>query len=181
MEYRMIGTENLTRALFAHFIRRQEVTKCWRREAGEWVIRDAPFTDDWSEKDYALLLAELRELLSNGGIVIGAFYKNELKGFASVSGVLFGGRREYLDLTNLHVSQDMRRQGIGRELFLRAADIAREHGAKKLYLSAHSAIESQAFYRAMGCVEATEYSAYHTEKEPFDCQMEYCLDKEGNW
>ena len=79
MEYRMIGTENLTRALFAHFIRRQEVTKCWRREAGEWVIRDAPFTDDWSEKDYALLLAELRELLSNGGIVIGAFYKNELR------------------------------------------------------------------------------------------------------
>ena len=119
MEYRMVGTENLTRALFAHFIRRQEVTKCWRREAGEWVIRDVPFTDDWSEKDYATLFSELRELLSNGGIVIGAFYKNELKGFASVSGILFGGRREYLDLTNLHVSQDMRRHGIGRELFLR--------------------------------------------------------------
>lgn len=98
----MIGTENLTRALFAHFIRRQEVTRCWRREAGEWVIRDVPFTDDWSEKDYATLFSELRELLSNGGIVIGAFYKGELKGFASVSGVLFGGRREYLDLTNLH-------------------------------------------------------------------------------
>ena len=70
MEYRMVGTENLTRALFAHFIRRQEVTKCWRREAGEWVIRDVPFTDDWSEKDYATLFSELRELLSNGGIVI---------------------------------------------------------------------------------------------------------------
>lgn len=173
MEYRMISTENLTRALFAHFIRCQEVTKCWRKEAGEWVIRDAPFIDDWSEEDYAALLAELQELLSNGGIVIGAFYKGELKGFASVSGILFGGQREYLDLTNLHVSQDMRRRGVGRELFLRAADFAREHGAKKLYLSAHSAIESQAFYRAMGCIEAVEYSAYHTEKEPFDCQMEY--------
>ncbi len=130
MEYRMVGTENLTRALFAHFIRRQEVTKCWRREAGEWVIRDVPFTDDWSEKDYATLFSELRELLSNGGIVIGAFYKNELKGFASVSGVLFGGRKEHLDLTNLYVSQDMRRHEIGWELFY-ARQILQESTAPK--------------------------------------------------
>ncbi len=28
---------------------------------------------------------------------------------------------------------------------------------------------------ATGCVEAKEYQSVHTEKEPFDCQMEYQL------
>ena len=46
---------------------------------------------------------------------------------------------------------------------------------KKLYLSAHSAVETQAFYAAMGCVEAREYNEAHVASEPFDCQMEYAL------
>ena len=50
-----------------------------------------------------------------------------------------------------------------------------EKGAGKLYISAHSAVESQAFYKAMGCVEAKEINAAHAEKEPFDCQLEFSL------
>jgi len=73
------------------------------------------------------------------------------------------------------VSEDMRRGGIGKALFLAAAEWARKQGAKKLYISAHSAVESQAFYRAMGCVEAAEYHQKHVEAEPFDCQLEYVL------
>ncbi len=85
-----------------------------------------------------------------------------------------------MDLSSLHVSQDMRRKGVGRELFTRASAFARERGAQKLYISAHSAVESQAFYRAMGCVEAEEYQQAHVDKEPFDCQMEYDLRGPGN-
>ena len=51
MEYREIAPGELDRALFRHFERRQEVTKCRRRENGVWVVRDAPFIDDWSEAD----------------------------------------------------------------------------------------------------------------------------------
>ena len=65
--------------------------------------------------------------------------------------------------------------GIGRTLFLAAAEWAKEKGAKKLYLSAHSAAESQAFYRSIGCVDARIYSRKHVEDEPYDCQMEYAL------
>lgn len=32
-----------------------------------------------------------------------------------------------------------------------------EKKAEKLYISAHSAVESQAFYKAIGCREAEEY------------------------
>ncbi|MFQ8831658.1 MAG: hypothetical protein ACLR7U_01315 [Ruthenibacterium lactatiformans] len=56
MEYREIAPGELDRALFRHFERRQEVTKCRRRENGVWVVRDAPFIDDWSEADYAFLV-----------------------------------------------------------------------------------------------------------------------------
>ena len=77
-----------------------------------------------------------------------------------------------MDLSSIHVSEDMRGRGIGRELFRIAKNWAKQHGAKKLYISAHSAVESQAFYRAMGCVEAQEYNPEHVAKEPCDCQLE---------
>ena len=69
----------------------------------------------------------------------------------------------------------MRGRGIGKRLFLTAACWAKEQGAEKLYISGHSSVESQAFYKAMGCREAEEYSAYHVEKEPCDCQLELPL------
>ena len=31
---------------------------------------------------------------------------------------------------------------------------------------------NEAFYRAMGCVEAEVYNRQHVEKEPYDCQLE---------
>ena len=69
----------------------------------------------------------------------------------------------------------MRGKGIGKRLFLAAGKWAKEHGAEKLYISAHSAVETQGFYRAMGCVEAQEYNQTHVEAEPYDCQLEYSL------
>ena len=39
-------------------------------------------------------------------------------------------------------------------------------------ISAHSAVESQAFYKSMGCVEAEVYNQKHVEDEPYDCQLE---------
>ena len=53
--------------------------------------------------------------------------------------------------------------------------MAKSNGAEKLYISAHSAVESQAFYHAMGCVEAVEYKKEHVEQEPYDRQLEYWL------
>lgn len=102
----------------------------------------------------------------------GAFENGRLKGFVAVLPEIFGGENRYVDLASIHVSQDMRRRGIGTALFLKAKEWARQQGAGKLYISAHSAVESQAFYRGMGCVEAKLYHQKHVEEEPFDVQME---------
>ncbi len=175
IEYRMLQEQETDRRLFRDFIRRQVVDQCLRRENGVWVVRSDPFIDDWTEEDYQTLIDCLQNTIRTGGFVCGAFSDGRLKGFASVENGFFGGENRYHDLSSLHVSEDMRRNGIGKALFLAAAEWARKQGAKKLYISAHSAIESQAFYRAMGCVEATEYNQKHVAAEPYDCQMEYVL------
>jgi len=172
MEYAFLRESELQKGLFAHFNRRQTVTRCRRKIAGQWTVIDDPFVDDWSEADYDALQADLRNLLGRGGAVIGAFEGEQLKGFAAVDARPLGEDGEYLDLPYLHVSAELRGRGVGRALFACAKRWAREHGAKKLYISAHSAVESQAFYRAMGCVEAAEYSAAHVTRESCDCQLE---------
>lgn len=175
LQYRNLRAEEINRALFQDFIRHQTVTKCRRKEKNLWVIKDDPFIDDWSEADYQTLITCLKNTVSSGGLVRAAFYHDRLKGFVSVEPELFGGEQRYLDLSSLHVSEDMRGQGIGTALFVSAKEWAAKRGAAKLYISAHSAIESQAFYTAMGCVEAQVYNQRHVEAEPYDCQLECSL------
>ena len=98
-----------------------------------------------------------------------------LKGFASVESRPMGTRGQYRELSSLHVSAECRRRGLGRVLFAKAAGWARAQGAEKLYISSHSALETQRFYRALGCTDALEPDAAHTAREPFDCQLEYRL------
>lgn len=114
------------------------------------------------------------------GFAYGAMQSNVLKGFVTVDAKALGPDNEYLDLRDLFVSADARGQGIGRELFRAAAQWARSKGACKLYLSAHSTIETQAFYKAMGCVDAKYISLRHVEKEPYDRQLEYPLFPDCN-
>lgn len=172
IEYRDLGEAEISMELFGSFNRRQVVTDCWRREDGQWVIRHAPFIDDWSAEDYQVLIECLKDTITAGGFVHGAFAEGRLKGFVAVLPEIFGGENRYADLVSIHVSQDMRGQGIGTTLILKAKEWARERGAGKLYISAHSAVESQAFYRKMGCVEAKLYHQKHVEEEPFDVQLE---------
>lgn len=167
--------DDICMELFQDFHRHQVVNLCWRQIEGEWRIQSDPFIDDWNLEDYKFLVSCLRNTARKGGFVLGAFQKDRLKGFISVEPERFGQKKEYLDLSSLHVSEEMRGLGIGRELFFQAKKWASNQGAKKLYISAHSAVESQAFYRAMGCVEAKEIQVSHVEQEPFDCQLECSL------
>ena len=171
-EWKKLEENDICMALFRHFHRRQAVTKCWRKVEGRWRVMDIAFIDDWAQKDYMELVQCLRRTAKAGGLVLGAFLDGQLKGFVSVEPEPLGGGGQYLDLSAIHVSEESRGKGIGKGLFLAAKQWAKERGAEKLYISAHSAVESQAFYRAMGCVEALEYQWSHVEKEPCDCQLE---------
>lgn len=172
IRYKELCADELGAALFKDFDRRQVVTDCWRREGDTWTIKSAPFIDDWSAADYQTLVTCLKNTARTGGLVYAAFVDDQLKGFVSVEPTLFGGPQCYLDLSSLHVSADMRGKGIGKALFLAAKGWARKKGGKKLYISSHSAAETQAFYQAMGCVDAQEYAQEHVDAEPYDRQLE---------
>lgn len=177
MLIRPLRETELTSALFDGFHRHQVTTRCKKKIDGVWREVDCAFVDeDWDADDLIELTGLLRQILVRGGIVFSAFDESgSLKGFSAVEGRLFGSRQQYLDLAWLHVSEDQRSRSIGKALFRRSADWAISHGAKKLYISAHSALESQAFYAAMGCVEAEEYDQTHTKNEPGACQLEFDL------
>ena len=105
----------------------------------------------------------------------GAFDGGRIIGFAIVSHRIFGTTSRYVQLVCFQISEEYRRQGIGRKLFSLACEEARRLGAEKLYISAHSSKESQAAYRALGCTPAEEVNEGLAAAEPFDVQMEYRL------
>lgn len=175
ISYRKLTAVEINEALFTGFNRYQDVKKCWRKESGQWVLKDIAFTEQWGPEEYKLLVHCLQNTVKTGGTVFGAFQDNLLAGFCSVEGQFFGSRNQYLQLSSIHISYDKRGMGIGKELFTIACNKAKTMGAEKLYISAHSSQETQSFYKALGCIEAIEYNDELVAKEPFDCQLEYGL------
>lgn len=130
LKYRALYADEICRELFNDFIRHQIVTKCWRKENGKWIIKDAPFVDDWIEKDYQILVSCLKNTVLSNGLVYAAFYDGNLKGFVSVEPEIFGGEQGYCDLSSIHISEDMRNKGIGKTLFLKRRNGLNKKGLK---------------------------------------------------
>ena len=175
MEYRELKVNDIHISLFNNFERRQIVTKRLEQVGDEWNEIDFNFVDDWEEDEYTFLIKCLQNTDKTGGLVIGVFWANQLKGFASAESKLFGSKEEYIELSHIYTSNDMRGRGIGKVLFGYVTSWAKEQGAKKLYISSHSAVETQAFYNKLGCVDAIEIDKKHIEEEPYDRQLEFIL------
>lgn len=126
MEFINIEADKIKEELFSNFKRYQKVTKCWRKIEGQWVIKDIEFTEEWGIDEYKILSSCLKNTVETGGMVMGAFLDGILKGFVSVEAGVFGGNKEYLDLSSIHVSVDMRGNGVGKELFRLAKKWAKE-------------------------------------------------------
>jgi ribosomal protein S18 acetylase RimI-like enzyme len=173
--YKELKENEINISLFSSFNRYQEVKKCWRKEDGEWILKDMVFTEQWGPEEFKSLVEGLHDTLKSGGAVIGAFSNDVLVGFASIENEFFGSKKEYLELSSLHTSYESRGMGIGKTLFSLMCRKAKEMGAQKLYISTQSSQETQAFYKAVGCVEAVEYNYILVEKEPFDCHLEFSL------
>lgn len=149
--------------------------ECWRQRDGEWKLLPISYEEDWDLSQCRGLAAVILKRLEEGGFAYGAFLGDVLIGFALVRPGTFGSRGQYLDLEEFHVSEPFRGHGAGGALFRLAAEEARSKGARKLYISAHSAKETMAAYKKLGCVLAEEINAELAEKEPCDVQLEYVL------
>lgn len=173
--YQKLNQDFLHQDILNDFNRYQEVRKCWRKQNNEWVLIDNPFVENWDLNKKHYIVSEMVKCISNHGIAYGATAGNRLIGFACISNEFFGNNNEYINLISIQVSAEYRKQGIGKHLFELISSSARQLGAGKLYISAHSSEESQAFYRSIGCVDAAEINQSIADEEPFDCQLEFVL------
>lgn len=166
--------ENFFMGSLQGFIRHQEVYSCWRWEAGQWAIKPVRFTEQWGEEKLREMERDALEILTHGyGFM--AVEGEQIRGFALVDSCPVGERGEYIELTDFQVSEPYRHRGIGGQLFKLAAEEAKRRGAEKLYISAHSSVESQGAYKALGCRYATWIYEKKRQAEPCDVQMEYVL------
>lgn len=173
--YAPLTAENFGPESLDKFARRQHVKQCWRRVDGALVLRPVEYIEDWTPQERRDVAAQVLRAADSGGAAFGAFSGGEVAGFAALAGKRLGSRGQYADLTLFYVSQPLRGRGIGRALFGMACAAARDMGAERLYISAHSASEVMAAYRALGCVEAEEPDPRHAAEEPCDVQLEFRL------
>ncbi|MGN0374227.1 MAG: GNAT family N-acetyltransferase [Butyrivibrio sp.] len=173
--YSKLTEDNFNETALDDFIRHQEVKECWRQIENELVLVPNYFVEEWDSKKRREIARMILDVIGSGGFAYGAFLDGKVIGYILISNKFFGSDNQYIELIMFHVSEPYRNMGIGKTLFELACGTARETGAKKFYISAHSSKESQAAYRKLGCTEATEINREIAESEPFDIQMEFTL------
>ena len=171
-----LSLEDIKPDMFKHLDRYQEIKKRWKDIDGERVLADSPHTIDWDEATkQKIATTDCTEAICSGGCVWAAFDNEKLIGFCAVSGKPIGSQEQYMQLRQIHVSYAYRGKGIGRRLFSLSAETMKTCTAKKLYIVANPSEESQAFYRAMGCVDAEEIIPALFD-DSYDVHMEYALE-----
>ena len=174
--YLFLTEQNFNEDALDDFSRHQEVKECWRKNRDhKYVLVANEYVEDWDLNKRREVAREILNRIAGNGFAYGAFHEGKVVGYILISTVPFGKSKQYMELMHYHVSEPYRRHGIGKELFKLACAAAKEAGAKKLYISAHSSKESQAAYRKLGCTEATEIDPVIAENEPYDVQMEFVL------
>ena len=175
MLFSRLDDKNFTGRSLDSFVRHQTVTECWRRTDGDWKLVPIMYEENWSLEQCREIAENVRLHMNLDQTGFGAFTGGRIVGFATVSHHLFGATARYAELVCFQISEEYRRQGIGKKLFSMVCEEALRLGAEKLYISSHSSKESQAAYRALGCTPAEEINASLVAEEPFDVQLEYRL------
>ena len=174
-QYKRLDNTNFTVHSLDDFVRHQTVTACWRKTDNDWKLVPNVYEENWSLEQRREIAEDVVHHMNLDQTGFGAFEGERIIGFATVSRRIFGVAARYVQLVCLQISEEYRRQGIGRKLFSMACEEARQLGADKLYISGHSSKESQAAYRALGCSFTEEINEELAAAEPFDVQMEYRL------
>ncbi|WP_137791261.1 GNAT family N-acetyltransferase [Bacillus sp. E(2018)] len=170
-----ISMMELTDDFLNEFNRYQETKQVWYVEDKDYKMKDDYFIDDWTPERKVQVIQELRRCVRSGGVVAAAWKQKQVVGFANVESERFGSDTQYVELPYLHVSNGVRGMGIGKKLFALCCQEAKKLGSKKLYIAAHPSIESQSFYRAVGCSPAEEVNERIFKREPLDIQLEKVL------
>jgi ribosomal protein S18 acetylase RimI-like enzyme len=124
--------------------------------------------EGFGEHSVAARIARCADLLADGAVLIGAFDADVLMGLTIVHPSFEPGLGW---LAFLHVSRPHRRHGAARELWRAAAGLARQAGARSLYVSATPTGSAVGFYLGQGCRLAEPAHPTLFAEEPDDIHL----------
>lgn len=170
-------------------LRREDIPLIWTIDRAEVIdglyvlvdgaleLRDYHFeAHGWPPGEAEQYTPILLDCFDHGGWFCGAFQGDDLLGIAVLEGRFIGHERDMLQLKFLHVSRRARGQGLGVELFERSRGVARERGAKRLYVSATPSQHTIDFYLRRGCRVTDEPDPELFALEPEDIHLECTTD-----
>ena len=168
----VLTSVNFDNAILDSFERRQETTQVLVMDSNRLLEKEDHFEDDWTLERKRDIVSHFKSTITHGGVVILAQREKDVLGFAVIEPETFGERSTYRELSYIHTSFPSRGIGIGRHLFAEAKKAAKQLGVEKLYIGAHPSVETQNFYKRMGCVLAEEINHTIYEREVRDIQLE---------
>jgi len=71
IKYRQLKNDEINLTLFHSFNRYQDVKKCWRKENGQWTLKEIAFIEQWGSVEYEYLIKCLQNTVKTGGTVYG--------------------------------------------------------------------------------------------------------------
>ena len=169
-------------------LQREEIEKIWTIDRAEVIENIYYFQNGslilqpehydlqgWPPGESEQYMPILVDCFDRGGTFYGAFQYGELKGVAVLDNKFIGQNKDQLQLKFLHISRSYRKRGLGKLLFNKAVERAREMNARKLYVSATPSENTVNFYKNMGCVVTREVDQELFELEPEDIHLEYVI------
>ncbi len=172
----MLASRHLSRDEIAQVwsIDRSEVSdSVYYLENGSLVLKSEHHDlKGWPPAEAEHYTPVLLECFDQGGWCYGHFDETRLVGAAILESRFIGPRRNRLQLKFLHVSNAYRRRGVGGHLFGLAKAVAREKGAKQIYISATPSENTVNFYLRLGCRVTMQPDPELLALEPEDIHLE---------
>lgn len=166
-------------------LHRDEITQVWsidrsefvenvyRLQGGTLVLQaDRLEVPGWPPGEAEKYTPILLDCFDRGGWFYAAFDDVRLIAVVVLDSKFIGNQKDQLQLKFLHVSRSYRGRGLGAQLFLLAKRVARERGAKRLYISATPSENTVNFYMRLGCTLAVEPDPELFSLEPEDIHLE---------
>lgn len=174
-EYKKLQKSDFHDGLLDSFNRYQETKRVVYMQDNSLLEKDDYFIENWDKEKKIKMINYFKNLVEKNGIFIGVFFQENLIGFGTLENIIFN---DYINLHYLHISNEFRNRGLGKILFNYLSDEALSLGAKMLYISTHPSVETQNFYRKMGCVLTKNINPEILALEPFDIQLEKIISAE---
>lgn len=156
--------------------RSERITQQYKASGGDLEVIevdiDAPRWGEPGESPVQHRIDAWSPVLEAGGLLIGAFDREDLVGFAIYDPKLSEGVAQ---LTALFVTRPTRGRGVGKRLAEEVFRLARADGARSVYVSATPTRATVDFYLKRGFVPLAEPDEELLALEPDDIHMELTL------